>query len=100
MPASIPGEHRLSATFETASEVDPRGPLPVALKVDGIAPGDTAWATIAAVDVGILNLTGFDAPDPSGYYFGQRKLGVGLRDVYGRLIDGMNGAMGDDPVRR
>ncbi len=89
-----PGRHKLAATFESAAEVDPRGPLPVALRVDGIAEGETAWATIAAVDVGILNLTGFDSPDPSGHYFGQRKLGMGLRDVYGRLIDGMNGSLG------
>jgi len=89
-----PGDSKLSVAFETAAEVDPRGLLPVALKVDGIAAGETGWVTVAAIDVGILNLTGFDAPDPSGHYFGQRKLGMGLRDVYGRLIDGMNGAMG------
>ncbi len=89
-----PGDHKLSAVFETASEVDPRGPLPVVLKVDGIAEDETAYVTVAAVDLGILNLTGFDSPDPSGYYFGQRRLGVGMRDVYGRLIDGMNGALG------
>ncbi|OZA13251.1 MAG: PAN domain-containing protein, partial [Rhodobacterales bacterium 17-64-5] len=28
-------------------------------------------------------------------YFGQRRLGVGIRDIYGRLIDGLNGAMGE-----
>ena len=50
--------------------------------------------TVAAVDVGILNLTGFAPPDPQGHYFGQRKLGVGIRDIYGRLIDGLNGAEG------
>ena len=44
--------------------------------------------------MGILNLTDFKAPDPSQHYFGQRRLGVGLRDVYGRLIDGLSGAMG------
>lgn len=90
-----PGDHMLSASFDVPGEMDPRGPMPVALRVDGIAAGETAWATIAAVDVGILNLTGFESPDPSGHYFGQRKLGVGMRDVYGRLIDGLNGSMGN-----
>jgi uncharacterized protein YfaS (alpha-2-macroglobulin family) len=89
-----PGARKLSATFETPAEAEPRAALPVALKVDGIAPGETAWATIAAVDLGILNLTGFAAPDPEGHYFGQRKLGIGVRDIYGRLIDGHNGALG------
>lgn len=89
-----PGARRLTATVETAPEAAPRGPLEVAVKVEGLVPGDTAFATIAAVDVGILNLTAFTSPDPAGHYFGQRKLGVGIRDLYGRLIDGMNGAEG------
>lgn len=88
------GRHQLSAGFEVAPEAAPRQPLEVALKVEGMQAGETAYATIAAVDVGILNLTGFESPDPSDYYFGQRKLGVGIRDLYGRLIDGMTGAMG------
>ena len=90
-----PGARALTATVEMAAEVAPRGPLPIAVKVDGVAAGDTAYVTIAAVDVGILNLTGFAAPDPKGHFFGQRKLGVGIRDIYGRLIDGMNGAKGE-----
>ncbi len=89
-----PGAHRLAVAVETSPEADPRGPLPVAVKVDGIAAGETAWVTVAAVDEGILNLTGFDTPDPSAHYFGQRRLGVALRDVYGRLIDGSAGAAG------
>ncbi|MGL4239055.1 alpha-2-macroglobulin family protein [Tabrizicola sp.] len=94
--ASIdPGERALSAVVEVAAEAAPRGPLEVAVKVDGVAEGETAWVTIAAVDVGILNLTGFEAPDPQGHYFGQRRLGVGIRDIYGRLIDGLNGAVGE-----
>jgi uncharacterized protein YfaS (alpha-2-macroglobulin family) len=93
--ASIdPGDKALIAAVEVPAEVAPRGPMDVAVKVDGLREGDTAYATIAAVDVGILNLTSFKSPDPKGYYFGQRKLGVGIRDVYGRLIDGLNGAEG------
>jgi uncharacterized protein YfaS (alpha-2-macroglobulin family) len=89
-----PGARALTATIETATEAAPRGPLDVAVKVDGIAKGETAYVTIAAVDQGILNLTGFTPPNPQDHYFGQRKLGVGIRDIYGRLIDGLNGAEG------
>lgn len=89
-----PGARALKASIETAAEALPRGPIEIAVKVDGLATDDTAYATIAAVDVGILNLTGFEAPDPQGHFFGQRKLGVGIRDIYGRLIDGLNGAEG------
>ena len=90
-----PGARALDVSFETAPEAAPRGPMQAKLRVKGLSAGDTAYATVAAVDLGILNLTGFSAPDPKDHYFGQRKLGMGLRDVYGRLIDGLNGAEGE-----
>lgn len=81
-----PGDRRLTASIEAPAEVRPRGVVPVKLKIEGAAAGETVQATIAAVDQGILNLTGFQPPNPSDHYFGQRRLGVGLRDLYGRLI--------------
>ncbi|RLJ52015.1 hypothetical protein BCF46_2243 [Litoreibacter meonggei] len=87
-----PENAKLAARFETDAEAAPRGPLTARLKVDN-ADGET-FAMIAAVDQGILNLTGFTPPDASEHYFGQRKLGVAIRDVYGRLIDGTAGALG------
>ncbi len=89
-----PGDRQLTVTLDTPDIVRPRGSLRIGATVEGAVEGDEVWMTIAAVDVGILNLTAFQSPDPSSYYFGQRRLGVELRDVYGRLIDGMNGAMG------
>ena len=89
-----PGEAQLDVALEAPEEVPPRGAFEAAVRIDGMTEGDAAYVTVAAVDVGILNLTGFEAPDPGGYYFGQRRLGVEIRDVYGRLIDGLNGAMG------
>ncbi len=90
-----PAEKQLTVTLDAPETVDgQKGTLRVPLSVSGVAAGETAYVTLAAVDVGILNLTGFEAPDPTDHYFGQRRLGVGLRDVYGRLIDGLNGAMG------
>ena len=49
---------------------------------------------MAAVDVGILNLTRFETPKPEGWFFGQRRLGAEIRDLYGRLIDGMRAERG------
>ena len=81
-----PGARKLAARIEMAAESRPRSTLPVTLHLDGVAPGQTAFASIAVVDQGILNLTGFKSPDPAGHYFGQHRLGVGLRDLYGRLL--------------
>ena len=81
-----PGQRQLQASLTVPAETNPRQSVPVTLKVEGGVAGETVHATIAAVDQGILNLTGFTPPDPSKHYFGQRRLGVGLRDLYGRLI--------------
>ncbi len=89
-----PGARVLDVSIDAPGRIRPRGPLDVALRLEGLKPGETGHVTLAAVDLGIVNLTGFDSPDPSAYYFGQRRLGVEIRDLYGRLIDGMNGAEG------
>src|SRR4029077_11445137 len=51
-----------------------------------------------AVDVGILNLTNYKPPAPDDYYLGQRKLTTEVRDLYGELIDGMQGIRGQIKV--
>lgn len=89
-----PGTAKIAAEFTSAPEADPRSTMEVALKVEA-AQGEPVYATIAAVDLGVLNLTGFEPPAPDEHYLGQRRLGVELRDLYGRLIDGMAG----DPTR-
>ncbi len=85
-------------TLEVAIEVPevarPRGTRNARVFVQGTDPGDETWLTLSAVDLGILNMTGFASPDPEGYYYGQRRLGMEMRDVYGRLIASGNGAMG------
>jgi uncharacterized protein YfaS (alpha-2-macroglobulin family) len=93
--AVAPADKKLSVSIDAPARVDGQaGTLKASVVVDGVAEGQTAYVTLAAVDLGILNLTGFTAPDPTDHYFGQRRLGVELRDIYGRLIDGMNGALG------
>jgi alpha-2-macroglobulin len=92
--ASVPpGERALEAVLLAPSETLSRQALDVVLELPGHSDGP-AFATVAAVDLGVLTLTGFDAPDPVGYLFGQRRLGVAIRDLYGRLIDAREGAMG------
>lgn len=89
-----PGPHLLAVTLAAPAETRSGGPLAVTLEVPGL-PDGAGHATVAAVDVGVLNITGFEAPDPAGHYFGQRRLGVALRDLYGRLIDARQGAIGE-----
>lgn len=89
-----PGERKLAVRLEAPEKTEPRQPLEIGLKVAGAGAVEEAYVTVAAVDVGILNLTRYEAPDPDSWYFGQRQLGLEIRDLYGRLIDGSLGAAG------
>ncbi len=68
--------------------------LNVPLKLSGLGRGEAAYATVAVVDTGILNLTRFKSPDPAGWFFAQTRLSTEIRDLYGRLIDGMRAERG------
>ena len=70
------------------------GSLKIPVKLSGLAAGEEARVVLAAVDVGILNLTAYKSPSPESWFYGQRRLGVEVRDLYGRLIDGMHAEKG------
>ncbi|MBO0661594.1 alpha-2-macroglobulin family protein [Jiella sp. CQZ9-1] len=89
-----PGQRALTVAIEAPDTIRPRQLQTIGVTVDGIASGETAYVTLAAIDVGILNVTHFEPPSPQGYYFGQRRLGVAFRDLYSRLIDRTQGAPG------
>lgn len=84
----------LQVGLNAPEKIRPRGSLNLPIKVTGLAPGEEARITVAAVDVGILNLTRYEAPDPLKYFFGQKQLSSEIRDLYGYLIDGMQGTRG------
>lgn len=89
-----PSAGTLDVALGLAGLIKPNTRLQIPVEVSGTASADSAYVTLAAVDVGILNLTRYEAPDPEKWYFGQRRLGLELRDLYGRLIDGYAGAVG------
>ncbi len=89
-----PGDRDLKVSLDLPDEMRPRGPMTIPLSIGNLTPGEEAYVTVAAVDVGILNLTSFKAPAPDDWYFGQRKLGMEIRDVYGLLIDRTQGVPG------
>ena len=86
--------HALQVTLDAPAQIRPRGTLRLPIKVAGLNAGEEARLTVAAVDVGILNLTRYVPPDAMGHFFGQRQLSTEIRDLYGYLIDGMQGTRG------
>ena len=89
-----PQDRRLAVDLAVEPGIRPRGTMPVKVAVTNLKPGTEAFVTLAAVDQGILNVTAYKPPEPDQWYFGQRRLGLEIRDLYGQLIDRMQGAPG------
>ncbi|KST58288.1 alpha-2-macroglobulin [Methylobacterium sp. GXS13] len=87
-------QRSLGITLQAPERARPRQDLTLPVQLTGLKPGEAARITVALVDVGILNLTRYEAPNPTQYFLGQRALGPEFRDLYGYLIDGMQGSAG------
>src|SRR5581483_11541463 len=86
--------HTLAVDLKLPPLLRPNARLTVPIKIDGLGRAEQARVVVAAVDVGILNLTNYKPPAPDDYYLGQRQLSAEIRDLYGQLIDGMQGTRG------
>ena len=89
-----PQQRALEISLNVPAKIKPHQLLSIPINVAGLKPGEEAYVNVAAIDIGILNLTNYQSPDPVKQYFGQRKLGIVMRDIYGQLIDGSLGAAG------
>ncbi|MFT6153764.1 MAG: hypothetical protein ACJA1X_001109 [Bermanella sp.] len=85
---------KLNIEFDVVDKALPNKTLPVTVKVrnaikesaDGTNP-QKLFVTLAAVDVGVLNISSFQTPDPFNAFFGQRRYDVDSRDVYNQVIE-------------
>jgi len=89
-----PAERKLGVEIAPEPRIRPLTALQVPVKITGLSAGEEAYVTVAAVNLGILNLTGYKPPAPDNWYFGQRRLAMEMRDLYGNLIDQMQGVRG------
>jgi uncharacterized protein YfaS (alpha-2-macroglobulin family) len=71
----------LALDMKLPALVRPNSNLRIPVKINGLASGEEARIVLAAVDVGILNLTNYKPPAPDDYYFGQRRLTAEVRDL-------------------
>lgn len=81
-----PSLRTLTVQIAAPEKVTPRQRIEVPLRVAN-TQGPEAYVTLAAVDEGILQLTKYRTPNPADYYFGKRRLGIDMRDDYGKLLD-------------
>ncbi|MDC8015197.1 alpha-2-macroglobulin family protein [Tahibacter soli] len=84
-------DRKIAVEVTAPPQMKPETALPVEVKAPALA-GKTAYVTVSAVDVGILNITRFARPDANAWFFGQRRLGVDSYDLYGRVIESYDGA--------
>jgi len=89
-----PGARALDVELSAPDRILPETTLDVPVRLANLEAGTKAYLTVAAVDVGILNLTAYETPDPDSWFFGQRRLGTDVRDLYGQLIDRTAGTLG------
>ncbi|HXI87186.1 MAG TPA: alpha-2-macroglobulin, partial [Parvularculaceae bacterium] len=83
---------KLDVAIKAPDLVRPRQKIDLPVTIGDAKAGETVMLTLAAVDEGILRLTKFPSPDPVEYYYGKKRLGVALRDDYGRMLDPNLGA--------
>lgn len=88
---------KLSVQFQLPKEALPQQSIeiPVSVSASDKKQLSSIKMTVSAVDEGILKLTDFKLPDPAHYFFGQHQLSVDIRDLYGKLIDAIPGALGE-----
>lgn len=84
------GDRRVAVGLSLPKQAKPDDTLRVTLAVPALA-GKAAHATVSAVDVGILNITRYPVPDANRHFFAQRRLGVDAYDIYGRVIESLEG---------
>lgn len=86
-------DRKLDVKLTAAAKAVPETKTTVRVKVDG-AQGKQATVTLSAVDVGILNINQYRTPDPLDYFFGKHRYAPELLDMYGKLIEKMDGTKG------
>jgi hypothetical protein len=93
---------RLSPKIEMADEI--RSQKPFVVKVSE-SNKKTMTYTIAVVDEGLLDITGFKTPDPWKYFYAREALGVTTWDLYDYVLGAFGGTLerifaigGDDAV--
>ena len=83
-------DRALDLEITAPNKVLPEKPVTITVNSEQLRD-QTAILTLAAVDVGVLNITRFKTPDPFAFYFSQRKYVTNIHDMYGKIIETAEG---------
>lgn len=81
---------RLSPVLGVADEI--RSQQPLEIKVSEIN-GRSMYYTLAVVDEGLLDITGYKTPDPWNYFYSREALGVKTWDIYDYVLGAFGGTL-------
>lgn len=77
-------DQKLQVDLKVPNEVRPKRELEVRVKLN--RSSDQTYLTLAAVDEGICQLTNYEAPDPTKFFYGKRSLNINSYDLYGMIL--------------
>lgn len=83
-------DRKVDVTVTAIDKARPDQNVDVKIAAPALA-GKTAQVTLSATDVGILNLTRFPLPDPLAWFFSPRRHAINVHDLYGRIIESLDG---------
>jgi uncharacterized protein YfaS (alpha-2-macroglobulin family) len=86
----------LDIALNVPNRMKPRSTLTIPLDVKTTKKIEEAWVTVAAVDEGILALTGFTSPDATQAFFAKKAFKLDIHDDYSRML---NPFLADGPTR-
>lgn len=81
---------RLNIALDSPQKMRPNQTLSVRVKAsvkEGALPQQVN-VLLSAVDSGVLNITDYVTPDPWQAFFGQKRYGADIYDIYGQVIEG------------
>jgi alpha-2-macroglobulin len=84
-------DREIALEVSAPEKIVPNGPLAATIRQTGDDPAPEAYVTVAAVDVGILNITDFETPDPFDWFFAKRRYSAESYDLYARVIENLEG---------
>ena len=79
--------YKLSISIDSPPKAKPNDDVEIKIEVkDSAGNAKEAELSIALVDEGILQLTGFKVPDPFGFFYGKRANSISTYDIYSLLL--------------
>ncbi|MEZ9833024.1 alpha-2-macroglobulin [Vibrio breoganii] len=87
-PVKLYREHRkLTVDIEAPSKLEPFTTQNIKVKVAGKRDLDEAYVVLSVADKGIINMSRYQVPSIFNWFYGQKRLGADLIDLYSRQFE-------------